>query len=430
MRIQLDYGEHGLWVTLPDKLDIEVIQAPSRLGLLDEQAAILEAMRKPIGLSPLRQLVRPKDSVAIVFSDMTRPMPNSKVLPLLLEEVSHVDRSQIVLINALGTHQPITEDELESMVGCEVTRNYRVLQHDSRDKSKLVYLGKSSLGNPIWINSSYMNASVKILTGLIEPHDFAGFSGGPKAVLPGIAGEASILGNHKASMVGHPKARWGITTGNPVWEEMLEVATRTKPTFLLNVCLNRAKEIMRVFGGDVKKAHSAGVEFMKKAAMVQVNDMYDIVIASSAGYPLDLNLYQSVKGMSAAAQIVKQGGSIILAAECRDGIPDYGDFGRILKMAHSPQALLQIINEDDFQIRDQWSAQVQALAQLKADIYIRSTYLTDEEIQSALLKPCQSIEETLEHLLVVYGQAARIAVLPEGPHTIPYVSFRGPPPIA
>ena len=430
MRIQLDYGEHGLWVTLPDKLDIEVIQAPSRLGLLDEQAAILEAMRKPIGLSPLRQLVKPKDSVAIVFSDMTRPMPNSKVLPLLLEEVSHVDRSQIVLINALGTHQPITEDELESMVGCEVTRNYRVLQHDSRDKSKLVYLGKSSLGNPIWINSSYMNASVKILTGLIEPHDFAGFSGGPKAVLPGIAGEASILGNHKASMVGHPKARWGITTGNPVWEEMLEVATRTKPTFLLNVCLNRAKEIARVFGGDVKKAHSAGVEFMKKAAMVQVNDMYDIVIASSAGYPLDLNLYQSVKGMSAAAQIVKQGGSIILAAECRDGIPDYGDFGRILKMAHSPQALLQIINEDDFQIRDQWSAQVQALAQLKADIYIRSTYLTDEEIQSALLKPCQSIEETLEHLLVVYGQAARIAVLPEGPHTIPYVSFRGPPPIA
>ncbi len=134
MRIQLDYGKHGLWVTLPDKLDIEVIQAPSRLGLLDEQTAILEAMRKPIGLSPLRQLVRPKDSVAIVFSDMTRPMPNSRVLPLLLGEVSHVDRSQVVLINALGTHQPMTEEELESMLGHEVTRNYRVLQHDSRDK--------------------------------------------------------------------------------------------------------------------------------------------------------------------------------------------------------------------------------------------------------------------------------------------------------
>lgn len=420
MRIQLDYGERGLWVTLPDKLDIEVIQAPSRLGLLDEQAAILEAMRKPIGLSPLRRLVRPKDSVAIVFSDMTRPMPNSRVLPLLLEEVSHVNRSQIVLINALGTHQPMTEEELESMLGREVTRNYRVLQHDSRDKSKLVYLGKSSLGNPIWINSNYMKASVKILTGLIEPHNFAGFSGGPKAVLPGIAGEETILGNHEASMVGHPKASWGITAGNPVWEEMLEVAARTKPTFLLNICLNSVKEITRVFGGDVKKAHSAGVEFIKKTAMVQVKNMYDIVIASSAGYPRDLNLYQSVKGMSAAAQIVKEGGSIILAAECRNGIPDYGDFGRILKMAHSPQALLQIINQDDFHIRDQWSAQVQALAQLKADIYIRSTYLTDEQLRSALLKPCQSIEETLEHLLTVYGQAARIAVLPEGPHTIPY----------
>jgi len=404
MRIQLDYGEHGLCVTLPDNLDIEVIQAPLRLGLLDDQGAIIEALRKPIGLP----------------SDMTRPMPNSRVLPLLLEEVSHVDRSQIVLINALGTHQPMTEEELEGMLGREVTRNYRVLQHDPRDKSKLVYLGKSSLGNPIWINTNYMKASVKILTGLIEPHDFAGFSGGPKAVLPGIAGEETILGNHEASMVGHPKASWGITTGNPVWEEMLEVATRTKPTFLLNICLNSVKEIMRVFGGDVEKAHSAGVEFMKKTAMVQVKNMYDIVIASSAGYPSDLNLYQSVKGMSAAAQIVKKGGSIILAAECRDGIPDYGDFGRILKMAHSPQALLQIINQDDFQIRDQWSAQVQALAQLKADIYIRSTYLTDEQIRSALLKPCQSIEETLEHLLAVYSQAARIAVLPEGPHTIPY----------
>jgi len=430
MRIQLDYGENGLWVTLPDNLNIEVIRPCSFSGLQDEQGAIIEALRKPIGLPPLRRLVRPRDRVAIVFSDITHPMPNRRVLPPLLEEISHVNRSQIVLINALGTHQPMTEEELESMLGREVTHNYRVLQHDSCDKSKLVYLGKSSFGHPIWINRFYMEASVRILTGLIEPHDFAGFSGGPKAVLPGIAGEESILGNHKGSMVGHPEASWGITAGNPIWEEMLEVATRTKPTFLLNVCLNRAKEIVQVFGGDMKKAHSAGVGFMKKAAMVQVKDMYDIVIASSAGYPADLNLYQSVKGMSAAAQIVKQGGSIILAAECRDGIPNYGDFGRILKMAHSPQALLQIINQDDFQIRDQWSAQVQALAQLRADIYVKSTYLTDEQIRSALLKPCHRIEDTLERLLVVYGQSARIAVLPEGPQTIPYVSFSGRPPIA
>ena len=421
MRIQLDYGENGLWVTLPDNLNIEVIRPRSFSGLQDEQGAIIEALRKPIGLPPLRRLVRPRDRVAIVFSDITRPMPNRRVLPPLLEEISHVNRSQIVLINALGTHQPMTEEELESMLGREVTRNYRVLQHDSCDKSKLVYLGKSSFGHPIWINRFYMEASVRILTGLIEPHDFAGFSGGPKAVLPGIAGEESILGNHKASMVGHPKATWGITVGNPVWEEMLEVAVMTQPTFLLNVSLNRSKEIIRVFGGDMKKAHSVGAEFMKQIAMIPVIDLYDIVITSSSGYPLDMNLYQSVKGMSAAAQIVREGGSIILAAECREGIPENGEFERMLKMATSPRELLQRIHKGGFRVTDQWSAQVQALAQLKADIYVKSTYLNEEQVRSALLKPCQSIEGTVERLLIQYGRKARIAVLPEGPQTIPYV---------
>jgi len=421
MRIQLDYGENGLWITLPDNLNIEVIRPRSFLGLQDEQGAITEDLRKPIGLPPLRQLVESRDGVAIAFSDITRPMPNRRVLPPLLEEISYVNRSQIVLINALGTHRPMTEEELETMLGRNVLRDYRVVQHNPCDKNELVYLGNSSFGHPIWINRFYMEASVRILTGLIEPHDFAGFSGGPKAVLPGIAGEESILGNHKASMVGHPKATWGITVGNPVWEEMLEVALKTKPTFLLNICLNRAKEIIRVFGGDMEKAHSAGVEFMQQIAMIPIIDLYDIVITSNAGYPLDMNLYQSVKGMSTAAQIVREGGSIILAAECREGIPENGEFGRILRMAASPQELLQRIHEGGLQVRDQWSAQVQALAQLKADIYVKSTYLTDEQIRSALLKPCQSIEGILERLLVQYGRKARIAVLPEGPQTIPYV---------
>jgi len=429
MKICLDYGEKGLWIDLPEKLNIEVIQPRFVAGLANEKKAVRQALREPIGVAPLRELVNRNDFVAIVFSDMTRPMPNRRVLPPLLEEISHLNRSQIVLINALGTHQPMTEEELESMLGREVTRNYRVLQHDSCDKSKLVYLGKSSFGHPVWINRFYMEASVRILTGLIEPHDFAGFSGGPKAVLPGLAGEESILGNHKASMVGHPKATWGITVGNPVWEEMLEVSLKTKPTFLLNVCLNRAKEIVRVFGGDMEKAHSVGVEFMKQITMIPVIDLYDIVITSNSGYPLDMNLYQSVKGMSAAAQIVREGGSIILAAECREGIPENGEFGRMLRMATSPRELLQRIHQGGFQVMDQWSAQVQALAQLKADIYVKSTCLTDEQIRSALLKPCHRIEDTLTRLLVVYGQSARIAVLPEGPQTIPCVSCSGRPPI-
>jgi len=421
MKICLDYGEKGLWIDLPEMLNIEVIQPRSIPGLANEKKALRQALREPIGVAPLRELVNRNDSVAIVFSDITRPMPNRRVLPPLLEEISHVNRAQIVLINALGTHQPMTEEELESMLGREVTRNYRVLQHDSCDKSNLVYLGNSSFGHPIWINKFYMEASVRILTGLIEPHDFAGFSGGPKAVLPGIAGEESILDNHKASMVGHPKATWGITAGNPVWEEMLEVAASTKPTFLLNVCTNRAKEIVRVFAGDMEQAHSSGVNSAREAALVEVDDPFDIVITSNAGYPQDSSLYQAVKGMWAAAQIVKKQGSIILAAECRNGIPESSNFGRILKKALSPHALLQGMNQVDTQQQDQWSAQVQALAQLKADIYVKSTYLNEEQIRSALLKPCQSIEGTVNRLLIHYGRKARIAVLPEGPQTIPYV---------
>lgn len=420
-RVRLAYGKEGLWIELPDGPDIEVVEPRFVPGLPDEREAILRALREPIGSPPLKELVKPDDTVAILFSDITRPMPNTRVLPVLLGELSHVPRSHIVLINALGTHRPQTEGELVEMLGQEVVENYRVVQHDCRDKENLVYLGESSFGHPIWVNRIYMECSVKILTGLIEPHFFAGFSGGPKAVLPGIAGEETILWNHGAEMVGHPNATWGVTEGNPIWEEMREVAVKTEPTFLLNVAINKKKEITGVFAGDVWKAHAAGVEFVRKVAMVPVDEPFDIVITSNSGYPLDINLYQAVKGMSAAAQVVREGGSIIIAAECRDGIPDHGEYKNILKTAKSPQELLERITAPGFLVQDQWEAQVQALVQLKADVYVKSTYLTDEQIRDALLRPCHSIKGTLEQLCRRYGPEARICVLPEGPQTIPYV---------
>jgi len=421
MRVQLAYGREGLWIELPDGLHIEVVEPRFVPGLPDEREAILRALRDPIGSPPLKELVRPDDTVAIVFSDITRPMPNARVLPVLLMELSHVPRSHIVLINALGTHRPQTEGELVEMLGQEVVENYRVVQHDCRDKKNLVYLGESSFGHPIWVNRIYMECSVKILTGFIEPHFFAGFSGGPKAVLPGIAGEKTILWNHGAEMVGHPNATWGVTEGNPIWEEMREVAVKTEPTFLLNVAINRKKEITGVFAGGVWKAHAAGVEFVRKVAMVPVDEPFDIVITSNSGYPLDINLYQAVKGMSAAAQVVREGGSIIIAAECRDGIPNHGEYKNILKMAKSPQELLERITAPGFLVQDQWEAQVQALVQLKADVYVKSTYLTDEQIRGAMLQPCHNVEETVEQLCKRCGPEARICVLPEGPQTIPYI---------
>jgi nickel-dependent lactate racemase len=366
--------------------------------------------------------VKPDDTVAIVFSDITLPQPRERMLPVLLEELSHVPPEKIVFINALGTHRPNTDEELAGMLGEEIGESYRILQHDAGDKDNMVHLGPTSFGHETYINGVYMEANVKILTGFIEPHFFAGFSGGPKAVLPGLADERSVLGNHDAEMIGHPRAIWGVTEGNPIWEEMREMAAKTEPTFLLNVTLNKNKEITGVFAGDVWQAHAAGTAFARESVMVSVPELFDIVVTTNSGYPLDLNLYQAVKGMSAAALVVKEGGSIIAAAECWDGIPDHGEYKSILKMADSPQKLLEVINAPGFLMQDQWEAQVQAQIQLKADVYVKTSYLSDQQIREALLLPCQSIEETLAQLLERYGPDATVCVLPEGPQTVPYVA--------
>jgi lactate racemase len=349
-------------------------------------------------------------------------MPNDRVLPVLLEELAHVRTADIVLINALGTHRPNTPEELERMMGPDIVSRYRIVQHDCTNKSQMSYLGETRHGHPIWVNKTYLAAKVKILTGFIEPHFFAGFSGGPKAVLPGVAGEETSLGNHSGPMIGHPGTGWGRTVGSPLWEEIMEVAQKTRPSFILNVTLNKDRAITNVFAGKMEPAHRQGAEFARRQAMVSVKQPFDIVISTNAGYPLDLNLYQAVKGMSAAAQIVKPGGAIILAAECWDGIPNHGEYRNLLHMADQPQKLLDIINQPGFSKRDQWEILVQALIQLKADVHLKSTYLPDEEIRRALLTPCHSVEETLAHLMERHGPEASICVLPEGPQTIPVLA--------
>jgi nickel-dependent lactate racemase len=426
MRVKLAYGKEGLWVELPDR-NVTVLEPKHLPGLPDEDQAIREALRAPLAAPPLRDLVRSDDTVAIVFSDITRPQPRERMLSILLREISHVPREQMVLINALGTHRPNTEDELVEMLGPGIVAHYRIAQHDASDQASMVYVGRSSFGHEAHINAEYMQASVKILTGFIEPHFFAGFSGGPKAVLPGLADQGSVLANHGAEMIQDPRATWGVTEGNPIWEEMREVAAMTSPTFLLNVALNRDKQITGVFAGDLVQAHAAGTKFVRSTALVPVPSPFDIVIASNSGYPLDLNLYQAVKGMSTAAQVVKPGGSIIIAAECWDGLPDHGKYGELLRMPSSPEELLTAIHSCGPAQQDQWQVQIQAQLQMKADIYLKSSYLDPQAVRRALLNPCTSVEETLALLLDRYGPGATICVLPEGPMTIPYVTQDSPP---
>ena len=421
MRLKLAYGRDGLEIEAPERAD--VVRPRFVPGVADETAAIQEALRAPTGTPSLRALVNPGDKVVIVHTDITRATPNHVLLPVVLAELEQtgVAREDITLLNGLGTHRKQSDAELRAMLGDQVVDNYRCLQHDCHDDTNLLTLGETNLGHPVRINRTYMEADVRILTGFIEPHFFAGYSGGPKAVLPSLAGAESVFTNHGVGMIAHPQAAWAVTAGNPIWEEMRDVALRTDPTFLLNVTLNERRQITGVFTGDMLQAHAQGCAFVKENAMVAVDEPYDIVLTTNSGYPLDQNLYQAVKGMSAAGQIVRQGGAIIIAAACEDGLPDHGRYAELLIEAGSPQGILEMIARPDFSVQDQWQVQIQAQIQLKADVHVFSENLTGEQIRLALFTPSAAIEQTLSELMARYGQDCRLCIMPEGPQTIPYV---------
>jgi len=420
MHVKLAYGRDGLEVNLPDAATI--VEPRFVPGLSDEPAALLDALRHPIESAALVDHVRPGDRVAIVHTDITRATPNERILPVLLAELeaAGIARKDITLINGLGTHRKQTEAELRVMLGDHIIDNYRCIQHDCYDAS-MVSLGETSNGHPVRINKTYMEADVRILTGFIEPHFFAGFSGGPKAVLPSLAGWESVFSNHGQPMIAHQKATWGITEGNPIWEEMCEAALRTSPTFSLMVTLNTRREITGIFAGDMLAAHALGCAFVRQSSMAGVDAPYDIVVTTNSGYPLDQNLYQSVKGISAANEIVRADGAIIIAAACNDGLPDHGGYARFLAEAGSPQGVIDMLNQPGFSRHDQWSVQVQAKIQLRCQVYVYSDGLTDEQIAGALFTPCRNIEQMLAELGRRYGPDARICALPEGPLTIPYL---------
>ncbi len=421
MRVHLAYGRDGLDVELPHGVD--VITARYVSGVTDEVAALRKAMAEPIGSAPLAAKVKPGDKVVIVHSDMTRATPNDRILPVLLQELeaAGVHSRDITLLNALGTHRKQTAAEMRSMLGDEIVDAYRCLQHDAFDDSSLASLGKTSFGNAVRVNRLFLEADVKILTGFIEPHFFAGFSGGPKGVLPALAGSESVITNHGRDMIAHPKATWGVTEGNPIWEEMREVALLAQPTFLLNVSLNADKQITAVFAGDLLQAHAAGCAFVRKSAMVEVDRPYDIVVTTNSGYPLDQNLYQCVKGMSAASQVVREGGAIILAGACQDGLPDHGRYAELLCMGGSPQGVLDLLAQPGFAAQDQWQVQIQAMIQRMADVYVYSDGLTEQQIRQALFAPCHNIEGTVAELQRKFGHKARICAMPEGPQTVAYL---------
>jgi nickel-dependent lactate racemase len=344
------------------------------------------------------------------------------MIPWLLDylEQAGVQRDQVTLLCQLGTHRPCTREELEHLLTPEVVAHWRVLNHEPFDHAACVALGTTRTGVPAWINRHCVEADVRIVTGFIEPHFFAGFSGGPKGIMPGVAHLETVMSNHGAQNIGSPMASFGHCEGNPVWEELMEIAQRVGPSFLLNVTLNDRRQITGVFAGDLATAHRAGRESVRQSAMQPVKAPFDVVVTTNSGYPLDQNLYQGVKGMSAAARIVKPGGTIILAAECSDGIPSGSPYDLLLREESSIEGVLARLATPGFSRPEQWQAQLQGVVQSKARVLVHSG-LPDEILRAAHLEPCPDIAAAVQSALYQHGPGARVAVLPLGPLTIPYL---------
>ena len=422
MRIDLAYGSDGLTVELPDDRTtvVEPLHPPAAP---DGRAAVLDALRHPIAGPPLREVVRGRRTVAISICDGTRPQPRHIVVPAIIDELAGLVRLEdIVVLVATGTHRGNTEAELRAMLGDEVLAAVRVVNHDARDESSLTWMGRFGADVPVWLNSEWARADVRITTGFVEPHFFAGFSGGPKLVAPGLAGLETTLTLHDAARIGHPDARWGITQGNPVHDDVRAIAAATGTHFSLDVVLDGDQRIARAFGGELFAMHDAACSLVRQTAMRAVPGAFDVVLTTNSGFPLDQNLYQAVKGMSAAAQVVRPGGTIVCAAECRDGFPAHGPYRAELTAAASPAALLEAIAARTQTVADQWQIQIQAGIQSRSRVILHTSYLSDAELAEAHLEQTPDVEATVRHLLEDAGPDARVCVLPYGPLTVPYLA--------
>src|SRR5690349_21482920 len=283
MQVQLAYGRGRLPIEVPDSAT--VIMPEELPGLPHEQAAFTDAVRAPIDTPPLRDLIAASDRVAIVIADITRPSPSERLVPWILTELAHVPRENFVIINGTGSHRANTRQELIQMLGADVVETVRIVNHSAFDDATLTHLGRTSYGGDIWINNDYLQADVRIVTGFIEPHFFAGFSGGPKGIVPGVAGIKTIMHLHNAQMVGHPKSTWALLKGNPIQGEIREAVAMAPPQFMVNVALNAKRDITAIWAGHYIEAHELGCRVVAELATRAVEEPFDVVISTNSGYP-------------------------------------------------------------------------------------------------------------------------------------------------
>jgi lactate racemase len=422
MEIRLDYGESYLKVEVDRDRIIHILEKEPAPALANAGQKFLEGFRTPIGSPPLKELISGKKKICIVISDSTRAVPTDIILGQLLPEIKScgIPSEAITILVATGLHRPNTEEELKKMVGEDIVNNYRIVNHDARNRDSCRHIGNTKRGTPIIIDRVYTESDFRILTGLIEPHFMAGFSGGRKAICPGISYMDMFRHFHGPAVLESPMAANAVLDGNPFHEESTEIAKMAGVDFIVNVTINKNKQVTGIFCGDLEKAFYAGADFCRESSTYEIDRQADIVITSAGGHPLDCNLYQSVKGMVGAMPAVREGGMIIIAARCVEEIGSR-EFVELITNEKELDAFMEKINDPGFFAIDQWELEMLVKARKKAGIYLYSDCLNkcSCSIPETTLIRVESIEEAIEKGMEKYGPRASISVIPEGPYIIP-----------
>ena len=421
MKIALAYGRNGLTASIPDDMDAQVLRFNALPELENENQAIEESFRLPIGCAPLDEIARGRESACIVISDVTRPVPNEALLRPMLNCLhnSGLSRQQITILIATGLHRPNEGAELEEMIGAHIKSHYRVLNHDARDGKTHTKLGEIAFEGgsaDVALNAAYLNADLKIATGLIEPHFMAGYSGGRKLICPGIASAETITQFHSPRMIGHANSYAGNMTGNPIHAMSRAVAGHVGVDFICNVTLSEERRITGVFSGDLDAAHQNGIVHVDRQTKIPTREA-DIVLTTCAGYPLDTTLYQAVKGMVCALPAVKEGGTIILVAEMSQGLGGE-EFSQMCRTLSTRQEFIQRIYSSDV-VYDQWQLQKMMQVLQKCEVMVVSSGVAPQTLRDLLLTPMPTVEDALQAALSQHGARATLNIIPQGPYVTP-----------
>jgi len=420
MQVHLKYGQSGLDLEFPATPNFKGVLYPGAAEpLADPVGAVAAALLGPIASDPLQQLARGKKNAIIVISDITRPVPNALLLPAITRELeaAGIPREQITILIATGIHRPNEGAELERLVGKEIAGRYRILNHFSKRQEEMVLVGEVGDGIPAYVNKHYVEAELKILTGFIEPHMWAGFSGGRKSILPGISSVQTLEFMHGPEMVAHPKTAYGVLEGNPFHQAGLEIMQKAGADFILNVTLDTSKKVTGVFAGHPVEAHLAGVEFLSRHCVQTLDEPLDFVVTTNAGAPLDCNLYQTAKGLSGVSGATRQGGVILIATECLEGFGSE-EYRAVFEHATTPAAFIEKLMKKEFFMPDQWCAQETYQVMLKNEIWVYTQGIDAETLRRFHFQPVAALNSAIEALLQRFGQEARWAIVPDGPMLI------------